>query len=279
MDTSEPAAPFLPTLDRARAAGLDLPPGEPERQHRITALVVLGEVLRRRSWEEEAELGGDIYASLKMGEPPIPHIFVEQSHQRIVQVLDTHPCKICFLQPGFSVCRICHGTGWLPAFWQHCSCARGHVRCTTCQGTLTSHRVRVRYFQDRSMVIREVYVPSMLAHVPALFSFEGAFERLIDPRSDPPEGLRCHDLSPRTQETAYRGGGRQTPPDFHGHDFGDTIDKALASLAALGRGGTVMLYELRAYAWPLLWIHYHAHDIVIFTGRDGAPQAHTGAPP
>jgi hypothetical protein len=241
--------------------------------------VVLGRILRRQSWEEEAELGGDIYASMKMGDPSVPHIFVEQTFQRVAQVLESHPCKSCFLTPGFSACRICRGEGLVPPFWQKCSCDGGRVRCTTCQGTLTSHRCRVRYLQDRAMMISEVYVPSMLSHVPALFSFEGAFERQIDARSDPPEALRCHDLSPRTRETAYRGGGKETPPDFHGYDFGDTIDKALAGLAALGRGGAVILYELRAYAWPLLWLHDQAHDVVIFSGKDGALRAHTGTPP
>lgn len=279
MDASDPAAPYLPTLDRARAAGLTLQAGKPEEVRRLAALVVLGKILRRERWEEEAELGGDIYASLKSGDPPAPNTFVEQSFQRIAEVLETHPCKGCFLKPGHSVCRICKGSGWLPPFWQSCSCAGGYVQCTTCQGSLTSHRVRLRYLQDRAVEICSVYVPSMITHVPALFSFEGAFERQIDARSGPPEVLRCHDLSPRTRETAYRGGGKEVPPDFHGYDFGDTIDKALAGLAALGRRGTVILYEIRAYAWPLLWVHDEAHDVVVFSGKDGTLRAHTGALP
>lgn len=138
MDTSDPAALFLPSLDRARAAGLDLPPGEPGSQRRIAALVVIGTLLRRESWDEEMELGGQIFASLQMGDPPIPHIFIEQSFQRLEKVIATHPCRMCNVHPGYSACR--------------------------------------------------------------------------------------------------------------------------------------------AYAWPVLWLHYHAHDIAIFTGRDGALHAHAGAP-
>jgi hypothetical protein len=279
MDTSDPAALFLPTLDRARAAGLSLPPGEPEAQHRVAALVVIGTILRRESWDEEMELGGQIFASLQMGDPPVPQMFIEQSFQRLVKVIETHPCRMCNVHPGHSACRICGGSGQIDFFTQ-CSCRGGFVLCRTCLGSKISNQVRIRYLHDRSISLREVYVPSAFTHVPALFSFERALEKIVDIRVDPPECLRCHDLSPRTAgATAYRGGGRETPPDFRGHDFTDTIDKALKSLAALGKGGAVILYEIRAYAWPVLWLHYQAHDVAIFTGRDGALHAHAGAPP
>ena len=283
MDTSDPAALFLPTLDRAREAGLNLPPGEPDSQRRVVALVVIGFLLRREGWDEEMELGGQIFANLQMGDPPIPQTFVQQSFQRLVKVIETHPCRMCNVHPGFSACRVCRGAGQI-GLLMRCSCRGGFVPCKTCLGSRISNQVRIRYSHDRLMALREVYVPSAFTHVPALFSFERSFEKIVDTSALPPECLRCHDLSPRAPAaTAYRGGGRETPPDFRGHDFTDTIDKALKSLAALGKGGTVLLYEIRAYAWPVLWLHYgvhdhQAHDIAIFTGRDGSLHAHAGAP-
>jgi hypothetical protein len=113
-----------------------------------------------------------------------------------------------------------------------------------------------------------------VTHATALFSFESAFERTIGLDVMPPEGLRCHDLSDRVSGTAYRGGNKKQKPEFRGHDFSDTIDKALAGLAQLTAGAAVPLYDIRAYAWPILWLRYGStDDIAVFTNREGSLQA------
>lgn len=111
----------------------------------------------------------------------------------------------------------------------------------------------VRHYVDTVVKMHEVYVPSALGHVPHMFSFESALESLIAP--EPPECLRCHDFSPRAQ-TAYRGGGSNKPPDFHGYKFEDTIEKAGAAVAAIAPRGRVVRGEVRAWAWPFLWLRY-----------------------
>jgi hypothetical protein len=111
-----------------------------------------------------------------------------------------------------------------------------------------------------------------------MFSLESTLEKTIESTKDLPECLRCHDLSDRAVGgTAYRGGERRKKPDFHGYDFADTIEKALAGLTALGGGSAVALYDIRAYAWPLIWLRYaDAPDIAIFAGRDGELHAFSG---
>lgn len=43
---------YLPTLERARAAALELPDGDPADEHRMAALIVVARAIRRESWDE-----------------------------------------------------------------------------------------------------------------------------------------------------------------------------------------------------------------------------------
>ena len=233
MDPNDAAAPFLPTLARARAAHLDLPSEAPTEERRLA---------------ERA-------------------------------------CTMCAASPGRVRCRVCVGQGRVAdgsLLGAACSCEGGSVLCAQCDGTGRSVRVSVRYVFDRPIALREIYVPAELSCVPALFSFESAFEAIVGAAAAPPECLRCHDLRPRAAGTAYRGGGRLVAPDFRGHGFGDVIDKATAALDAIGKGGKLVRSAIRAYAWPLLWLRYpfgvDPREAIVFAGPDGALQAIAGRP-
>lgn len=281
MDPLDPAAPFMPTLDRARAEGLDLPPGAPAEERRVAALVVLAALVRREGWEEETDLGPGAAAQLEAGDPPPPDAFEARSHRRIAEELGARPCTMCVDASGRARCRICGGSGTVG--WSACSCKGGFIRCPLCEGKGEMVRVRVRYLQDRPLWMRELYSPPEMSFVPALFSFEGALERAVGP-ADPPEALRCLDLRPRQVSTAYRGGGdRGVEPDFHGHRFAGTIEKAIAALAAFSAGGRVIAQAVRAYAWPLLWLRYGpgapAGEVVVFPDPGGKLLAFSGREP
>jgi hypothetical protein len=279
MDLSDPAAPFLPTLERARSEGVELPSGQPDLQERLAVLVVYATLLRRRSWTEDAVLPRERIDQFPRGAPAVPADFSPRNHAVIEREVSVDTCTACVNNPGKMTCRVCKGTGVLSGMRLRCSCDDGVVPCPVCGGERVSQRVRIRYFNDEPVWFREAYVPTTIGHVPALFSFESTFERTIDVDATPPECLRCHDLSDRVAgATAYRGGERRQKPDFKGHDFSDTIDKALAGLAALSAGVAVPLYDVRAYAWPILRLHFGADgDYALFVGRDGLVQAFNGA--
>lgn len=188
---------------------------------------------------------------------------------------------MCPEQPGRARCRICKGVGRIEFWGESCSCSDGYVECPQCEGQGQAHRVTLRYLQDQPIQLREIYVPTEMGFVPALFSFEGIFERVIGAAA-PPEALRCHDLRPRTMSTsAYRGGGKIVEPDFHGHAFAGTIDKATEALRAAGARGRIVAQAVRAYAWPLLWLRYRApeREVVVFADPGGLFQAYRGERP
>ena len=285
MEPNDAAAPFLPTLARARAEHLDLPPGPPKEERRLAALVVLAAMMRRESWEEEAQVSRSAAKALQPGEPPAPDAFEPQSHRRLAAELGTSRCTMCAATPGQLRCRICRGAGRVPCtnpLGSPCSCETGFVPCPQCDGAGESARVRIRYLFDRPVALREIYVPAELTCVPELFSFESGFEGILG-AAIPPESLRCHDLRPRVGGSAYRGGEREIAPEFRGHGFGDTVDKATAALGAVGAGGKLVRSAVRAYAWPLLWLRYTpfpgaAHEAVVFADPDGALRAIQGRP-
>jgi hypothetical protein len=268
--------PFVPTLERARAAGAPLPDGEPIAQERWSALVVLATVLRRRSWKDEIYQHPNNVAHLPRGTPPEPKGFVPATHVVVEQIDVAGGCPDCARTPGLRMCRICRGAGVInPERNVVCSCGgSGKIPCPTCQRLGTASRIALRYYEDEPRWMRELYLPSHLpCHAP-LFGLESAMEQSANIELDPPEDLRCHDLTGRAAGTAYRGGERTVRPTFHGHDFGDTIDRALDAIRALGAGGKTLGYDIRAYAWPLLRLQYPSprapaapRDVVLYFDR------------
>lgn len=276
--------PFVPTLERARREGLPLPPGEPAAEERWSALVVLAALLRRRSWRDEIFRHPSSVAHLPRGGPPEPVGYVPATHAVVESVEVFGGCQACAETPGFRPCRICHGTGSVGA-GRVCSCGgRGQVPCPTCMNVGSVSRIALRYYEDQPLWMRELYVPSHLpCHAP-LFGLPAALEQSVEVSEDPPEELRCHDLTGRAAGTAYRGGERIVRPTFHGHDFGDTIERAMEAIRAMGGGGRTLRYDIRAYAWPLLRLQYGPaepgagpRDVVLYFDRGGGMRLYEGA--
>ncbi|AGP38752.1 hypothetical protein [Sorangium cellulosum] len=273
---SDPVAPFLPTVARARDEGLALPPGAPADERRVAALVVLASIVRREGWTEVVDLSPAAAAQLEPGDPPRPLSFEPRAYRRLVEDLGLAPCTGCAGASGRARCPRCGGRARPYA----CSCRAGTVRCPSCMGAGRVRRVRIRHLQDRPLEMRELYAPPEMTFVPSLFSFESALERRLGAAA-PPEPLRCHDLRPRAMSTAYRGGSDRTvEPDFHGHRFAGTIERAVSGLTALAAGGRLVAQAVRAYAWPLLWLRYGpdepARDVVVYPDLTGALRIFAG---
>jgi len=259
MIPSDPTARFLPTLQRARAAELPLPPGEPRAQERWAALFVIATILRRKTWTEERLEHPSRIAHIGRGAPAVPEGFAPGSWITIEG--EPRPgirCPDCMASPGWRNCRICHGTRTIESgsHTLQCSCGVGRVACPMCLANATVSSVVFRYFEDQPRSMRELVMPSHLRCYAGLFRLEASMEGAACFGLEPPEELRCHDLSGRKGGSAYRGGERITRPTFHGHDYGDAIDGSLAAMKALAGGGSVVRYEVRAYAWPLLRLTY-----------------------
>ncbi|MDI1478008.1 hypothetical protein [Polyangium sp. y55x31] len=258
-------ASYFPTLETARAQ-LSLPAGEPVSVERLAMLVVHAALIRRTSWAEDVEIAP---ATLERGEPALPDDLEVHHHVRLDADLGGGPCTACAAMPGKRPCRVCGGKGML--FLSPCSCANGYIPCPTCGGTTKSNRVRLRYYTDAPAFLTEAYMPTHVTAVPTLFGLESRMEQDIQFQQPLPEELRCHDLTGRVAGSAYRGGERTIRPDFHGHDFGDTIDKALAGLSAIGAGASVVRHVIRAYAWPFLRLRWAmGEDLAIYVDRIGS---------
>jgi hypothetical protein len=131
-------------------------------------------------------------------------------------------------------------------------------------------RCRVDHFFDKLVTLDETWLPKVM-RVSPVRHFESVFEGLIA-NADPPEALRCVDLTPRSVGGVYRSGQTKRQPDFHGFDFGDTIAEAEKAVDALLSRGMVMTSDVRAWAWPLLWLRYEdsePREHVLFVDTSG----------
>ncbi|MRG94189.1 hypothetical protein [Polyangium spumosum] len=262
---------YFPTLEAART-WLPLPPGEPTAAERLVMLVVHAALIRRTSWVEDVESAP---ATLSRGEPPPPDDLEVHHHVRIDANLGGGACAACTASPGKRRCRVCGGAGVLFGGGTRCSCDEGFIKCPTCGGTTQANRVRLRYYTDTPAFLNEAYMPTHITAVPSLFGLESRMEQDIQFQHALPEELRCHDLTGRVAGSAYRGGERKVRPEFHGHDFGDAIDKALAGLAGIGAGSTVVRHVIRAYAWPFLRLRWGMEDdVVVYVNRAGEMKFH-----
>lgn len=276
--SSGAAAAYLPTLDKLRRMQKlddDLPQNEPDEVERLTMLVVQAALIRRTSWTEEVS---NAPGYLERGEPPPPVDDEPRHHVRIDERLSGGACLACTERRGFRKCRVCGGRGRILNDNYLCSCTAGWIPCATCGGKGETDRVRLRYYSDTPAFLNEAYMPRHVAQNPSLFRLETTMEENLGLHLTPPEELRCHDLTGEVAGSAYRGGQKIVRPHFHGHDFGDTIDQALAGLAAAGAGATVARYQVRAYAWPFLRLRWFGHPtLVMYMDRRGFPQLFRGS--
>jgi hypothetical protein len=281
--------PYLPTLDRARAAGvslqaktwyhlgsgIDLLAEEPVEQHRLAAVTVDACVLYRAVWEKNVEVSEQLLATYPTVMPPPPERMIAASHHLVADVLDRgpRPCTNCPVRPGHELCARCGGAGYIvvdAGRSQHteiCFACGGErfVQCSTCDGTALCRRARVRYVDDRVSALRYTYVPSMTV------ALETALDEALAAGEDLPDCLR---FDPRSRAAGgpYRAGGA-VEPTFHGHRFGDALGRAAAAIGGLGGDGLVLRQELVTYARPILWLRYSRlgsrHDAVLAARADG----------
>lgn len=269
MDNGYPVDMYLPTLARAKEAGFLPDDANPIQETRLAALIVQAAVMRRRTWTEEKALPPHMVAGLEQGTPPAPTQFEIVNHLRVDQQAHI-ACRACAEMPGYRRCRICGGRGVAGLKERPCSCNNGYVRCPNCEGTGQTNQVLLRYYNDEPAWMAELYMPVELTHIPALFQLESTLESTVGVSNVLPECLRCHDLSDRSIGSAYRGGDKKIRPDFRGFDFSDTIDKALSGLRAFGAGMQIVHYDVKAYAWPLLWLRYPQDvHVAIYTSPEG----------
>jgi hypothetical protein len=274
---SDPAAFYLPTLEKLRAAPIfdfKLPGGEPNQVEKIALLVVQAALVRRTSWTEEVP---NAPGYLQRGEPPPPVDDQPRHHVRIDERLGGGTCLACMSRPGFRPCRVCGGSGRIMNGTLACSCNSGWVPCANCGGKVQIERVRLRYYSDTPAYLNEAYMPTHISQNGALFGLETHMENELNILRTPPEELRCHDLTGEVAGTAYRGGNRKVRPNFHGHDFGDAIDQALAGLSSAGAGAKVERYQVRAYAWPFLRLQWSdERHWVVYVDRSGMARVFQG---
>ena len=137
-------------------------------------------------------------------------------------------------------------------------------------------RCRVDHYFDKLVELKETWVPSML-HASPMRHFEAALENMIM-NASPPEELRCMDLTPKAVGGAYRSAQTMRQPDFHGYDFGDALATAEKTVNALLVRGTPVSSDIRAWAWPFLWLRYeHEPDCILFFDPSCRMHLYTGA--
>ncbi|MFW5741128.1 MAG: hypothetical protein ACOC1F_12255 [Myxococcota bacterium] len=79
---------YLPTLERARAAALELPDGEPADEHKMAALIVLARAIRRESWDEVLR-AEDVSDRTAPAPPGPPTSFELAVHSAVVGTADS----------------------------------------------------------------------------------------------------------------------------------------------------------------------------------------------
>ncbi|WP_437679128.1 hypothetical protein [Sorangium sp. So ce131] len=285
---------YLPTIERARAAGVSLrtrlwhKPGsavdllavEPVEQRRLAAVTLDARALGRTMWEKNVELSEERFAAFPTGIPPEPARMVAASHHVLVAARGEGPaaCSMCPARPGREICARCNGGGKIHLDHDYrevepCPSCGGaaFVRCSVCEGSARTRRARVRFVEDRVDTLRYTYVPSMT------IALESALDEALAPGETGalPDCLRF-DPRPRATGGPYRGG-PAAEPTFHGHRFGDALRRATSAAAGLGGEGQILRQEIATYARPILWLRYKIRgarrEVVLSARASGEPFA------
>ena len=230
--TSSPANVYLPTLKTAKAAHL-LPPGEQHSEmHKLCALVVLVRVLERKQWREDKIIRWRWARTMSRNAPPVPNKAASTFATTLQQTFETYWCTKCQNRQKVNDKPIepCGGCGV---------------------------RARVLHTSDKFSTMYETYIPRSMSVVPEMFGFESMLERRTTPSHRlPPDALECPDLRPQQTGGAYRTARSKKAPTFHGYDFAGTIEMAQSQIERFFLGKDVARFDIRAWAWPLLWLRY-----------------------
>ena len=258
---------MLPTLQAARAdeeIASHLPSEEPSHVYGAAAIVIQIDGARREAWTDDVELSENLFANYPKGFPPAP----DRNNWGTYKLIDEEVparrqrCMMCVVQPGFSTCVACGGTG--SSEFTQCECSSGFVQCTTCEGAQVTIGARVRYVNDSPVHLRQLFVPQLPK------TLRSYLERGIDPGARWSESLRF-DPTPTMVATAYRGASAMREPDFYGFFFGEALGDATRSIDAT----TVNVSDVdtRAYGVAILWLVYEKMGSIshlgLFINADG----------
>jgi hypothetical protein len=263
--------PFLPTLDRARAQnvslrargwwspirGVDLLAREPAEETRLAAVTLAARILSRSVWEKDVEMSERLFLGFPAAAPPPLDVTAPGSYRVLVSQLDAGParCTQCMATPGREICAGCGGEGFVlvrnDRGGERIVCPRclgkRSLPCSTCDGTSSTRRARVRYLDDREGTLSYTYVPALAA------ALEAKLDAILAPGPALPACLR---VEPSLQVSGGPYRGVTVEPSFHGFRHGEPLRRALTAAAGIAGQGQVLREDVRTWARPILLARY-----------------------
>lgn len=284
----------LPTLERARAAGLRVRSSpawqfwrrsnvlakEPGHLEKLGALWLDARLLIRSTRNSVEHVGPRTMAALARGEAEPKG---EQNTQYISALLDPSAlaCTFCSMSPGKSYCAACGGEGYrmeqrvdyqgnsreVRVSCEACH-ASGRVECGSCDGSATSQRVDMVWVEDSWKTLRYLYVPALP------FALENAVREYAESVESWPANLAMP-LEEQLISGPYRSGPTRVE-EFRGFVVDGPIDKARDMVDSIRGGGRVLSADVNAYVLPLLHAIFGGIEVVIHHQVDGGMAvAHT----
>lgn len=274
------APAFLPSVERAKAAGLEIRVDRgvlrrerslleetPAEERRMLAIVVRGRVLHRNSWQRSEELTPRRLATLPRTRPPVGEDFTAQRFAFVVRVqTPERSCPHCSSTPGRAICTACHGQGLFfvssdrpPDRCDPCN-GSGFGPCGSCEGSARTHAVLMEYGEDQVAAVWQTFTPELPAEV------DHALRVHFDAWPTFPDAL-AHDLeSPASGGAPYRSNADAAPRRW-GFSLLDARD-ARAMLARVRRESAC--HAVQAFTVPILVLVYGGGAIaVIAPAPDG----------
>ena len=157
-----------------------------------------------------------------------------------------------------------------------------HVLGQVLSSTRLGATCLVHHITDELVELHEVFVPRVVDADPEMGRLHRALAALVL-HETPPEQLRCADLQPRAVGGGYRASPTEKPRDFLGYELGDAVAQATGVVESMLSHGRVLSVDIRAYAWPLLWLRYGQllpmPDVALVVGAHGQLHAIGGVLP
>lgn len=281
--------PFLPTIERARAPGLELRVDrgilhrerslleeEPVETERWLALIVRAKVVSRDCWSRESDVSAARLATLLRERPAVRDDFTGQIFVVLEELRtpEAQPCSHCSTTPGRALCGVCGGEGRI--FEQRgrdrvsvpCGGCQGEgsLVCSSCDGSAWAHRVMLEHGEDSVHALDHVFLPPLPRAV------EAALRDHLERWSVFPDALKYDLYVERGHGAPYRSA-VPTEPQRWTYLLGDVADEARAHITRLGRGELVK-QSIEAATVPVLVAKYRRKAVAAFapteTGGDVA---------
>ncbi|MGZ6089790.1 MAG: hypothetical protein ACXWUE_40375 [Polyangiales bacterium] len=251
----------LPTLERARALGLELPESPPTVERRLAAVTVVARAQTRQSIDERMEISVARAEKLPPQAPPVGEEFVTATHRYLAQSSNPKACSTCAFKPGFAGCTICGATGRIgDQNLDECMACegKGWVRCATCDGSRKVVDAVIRRVEDHDYALRHTFVPEGAERMSGV-----VVQEVVD--REPPEELRF-DLDARTAIAPYRSADdvpRQAT--FLGYEFGNAIELARRAVEHLTLKSTLVRCDVQSWAWPFAFVQWEQESVVLIS--------------